>query len=155
MAEQCDIVIACLPLPAASATVMEADDGILVGLLDGKIWGEMSTTDGAEMTRIRALVKERGADPFGCPVSGGCRRATTSNIAIFVGCEQPVFENLLPVLKILGRRVLHTGGLGTVSVIEVVTNYLNTVNLATLCELLVTSNMAGMDLNVAYEAIRI
>jgi 3-hydroxyisobutyrate dehydrogenase len=37
----------------------------------------------------------------------------------------------------------------------VVTNYLATANLVTLSEALVTSKMAGMDLNVAYEAIRI
>ena len=63
MAEKCDIVITCLPSPAASAAVMEADDGILAGLSDGKIWAEMSTTDAAEVTRLGALVKERGADP--------------------------------------------------------------------------------------------
>ena len=71
MAEQCDIVFTCLPSPAASATVMEADDGILAGLSDGKIWAEMSTTDGAEVTRLGALVKECGADPVDCPVSEG------------------------------------------------------------------------------------
>jgi 3-hydroxyisobutyrate dehydrogenase len=59
------------------------------------------------------------------------------------------------VLTVLGRRVLHTGPLGSASVLKVVTNYLATANLITLSEALVTSKMAGMDLNVAYEAIRI
>ena len=80
MAEQCDIVITCLPSPAASAAVMEADDGILTGLLDGKIWAEMSTTDAAEVTRLGTLVKKHGADPVDCPVSGGRHRAATGNI---------------------------------------------------------------------------
>ena len=82
MAEKCDIVITCLPSPAASAAVMAFDDGILAGLSDGKIWAEMSTTDEAEVTRLGALVKERSADPIDCPVSGGCHRAATGNIAI-------------------------------------------------------------------------
>jgi 3-hydroxyisobutyrate dehydrogenase len=55
----------------------------------------------------------------------------------------------------LGRRVLHTGALGTASVLKVMTNYLATANLVTVCEALVTSKMAGMDLNTTYEAIRI
>ena len=113
MAEKCDIIITCLPSPAASAAVMEADDGILAGLSDGKIWAEMSTTDAAEVTRLGALVKERGADPVDCPVSGGCHRAATGNIAIFAGCDRPVFEKILPLLTILCRRVLHTGALGS------------------------------------------
>ena len=45
MAEAVDMVITCLPSPAASAAVMEAEDGILAGLRPGSIWAEMSTTD--------------------------------------------------------------------------------------------------------------
>ena len=48
MAETVDMVITCLPSPAASASVMEADDGIMAGLSEGKIWLEMSTTDETE-----------------------------------------------------------------------------------------------------------
>jgi len=155
MTEACDVVITCLPSPAASAKVMEADDGILAGLSAGKVWAEMSTTDEAEVKRLGLKVQAVGAHPVDCPVSGGCHRAATGNIAIFAGCDRAVFDRLLPVLTVLGRRVLHTGPLGSASVLKVVTNYLATANLITLCEALVTSKMAGMDLNVAYEAIRI
>lgn len=155
LAENVDIVITCLPSPAASAAVMEADDGILAGLSEGKIWAEMSTTDEAEVKRLGEKVKATGADPIDCPVSGGCHRAATGNISIFAGCERDVFKRMLPILTTLGRRVLHTGPLGSASVLKVVTNYLATANLVTLCEALVTSKAAGMDLATAYEAIRI
>ncbi len=155
MAEASDIIITCLPSPAASAAVMEADDGILAGLSAGKVWAEMSTTDEVEVKRLGAKVQAVGAYPADCPVSGGCHRAATGNIAIFAGCDRDVFNRLLPVLTVLGRRILHTGPLGSASVLKVMTNYLATANLITLCEALVTSKMAGMDLNVAYEAIRI
>lgn len=155
MAEACDMVITCLPSPAASAAVMEAEDGILAGLTEGMIWAEMSTTDEAEVKRLGALVLAKGGEPIDCPVSGGCHRAATGNIAIFAGCERSTFERALPILSTLGRRVLNTGPLGTASVLKVMTNYLATANLVTLCEALVTSKMAGMDLNTTYEAIRI
>ena len=134
---------------------MEAEDGILAGLSEGKIWAEMSTTDESEVRRIAELVKAKGAEPIDCPVSGGCHRAATGNIAIFAGCERATFERALPVLTVLGRRVLHTGAIGSASVLKVMTNYLATANLVTLCEALVTSKAAGMDLNTTYEAIRI
>ncbi len=155
MAEQCDLVITCLPSPAASAAVLEADDGILAGIGPGKIWAEMSTTDEAEVRRLGALVTARGAEPIDCPVSGGCHRAATGNISIFAGCSRETFERALPVIKSMGRRILHTGELGSASILKVVTNYLATANLVTLCEALVTSKAAGMDLNTAFEAIRI
>ena len=155
MAENCDLVITCLPSPAASAAVMEAEDGVLAGLSTGKIWAEMSTTDEAEVTRLGAKVAALGSEPVDCPVSGGCHRAATGNIAIFAGCKREVFERMLPVLTTLGRRVLHTGELGSASVLKVVTNYLATANLITCSEALVTCQKSGMDLNVAYEAIKI
>ena len=155
MAEKCDMIITCLPSPAACAGVMEAEDGILAGLAPGKIWAEMSTTDEAEVKRIGARVAAMGAEPVDCPVSGGCHRAATGNISIFAGCERETFERILPVLTTLGRRILHTGPLGSASVLKVLTNYLATANLVTLCEALVTAKAAGMDLNTTFEAIRI
>lgn len=155
MAESSDIVITCLPSPAISAAVMEAEDGILAGLAPGKIWAEMSTTHVDEVKRLGALVAEKGAEAVDCPVSGGCHRAATGNIAILAGCSRPTFERMLPVLTMMGRRILHTGDLGTASVLKVMTNYLATANLLTLCEALVTSRAAGMDLNTTFEAIRI
>ena len=155
MAAASDVIITCLPSPAASAAVMEAEDGILAGLSAGKIWAEMSTTEETEVKRLGEKVLATGAFPVDCPVSGGCHRAATGNIAIFAGCDRHVFETMLPVLTILGRRVLHTGPLGSASVLKVMTNYLATANLVTVCEALVTSKMAGMDLNTTYEAIRI
>ena len=155
MAAAVDLVITCLPSPAASAAVMEADDGVLAGLSDGKIWAEMSTTDAAEVARLGALVRATGAAAIDCPVSGGCHRAATGNISIFVGGERAAFETAFPAIKAMGRRILHTGPLGSASVLKVVTNYLCSVQLAALGEAMVTAKMAGMDLATTYEAIRI
>ena len=102
-----------------------------------------------------ALVVATGAEPIDCPVSGGGHRAATGNIAIFAGCEREVFDRILPVLTAMGRRILHTGPLGSASVLKVVTNYLATANLVSVAEALTTAAAAGMDLNTTYEAIRI
>ena len=155
MAKSCDAVITCLPSPAASAAVMEAEDGLLKGLSEGKIWMEMSTTDETEVMRLGALVEKLGAAAVDCPVSGGCHRADTGNISIFAGCERETFDRIVPILKSLGRRLLHTGPLGSASVLKVITNYLATANLLSCCEALVTAKAAGMDLNTTYEAIKI
>jgi len=155
MAENCDLIITCLPSPAISAAVMESDDGILAGMRDGMIWAEMSTTDEAEVKRLGAIVEAKGGHAVDCPVSGGCHRAATGNIAIFAGCERPVFEAMLPYLTKMGRRILHTGPLGSASVLKVVTNYLATANLVSCSEALATCQAAGMDLNTSFEAIKI
>ncbi|GAB5467406.1 MAG: NAD(P)-dependent oxidoreductase [Rhodospirillales bacterium] len=155
LAESCDMVITCLPSPAASAAVMEGEEGLLEGFTPGRIWAEMSTTDEAEVKRLAGLVAGKGVAAIDCPVSGGCHRAATGNISIFAGCDRETFERALPVLKAMGRRILHTGAVGSASVLKVVTNYLATANLVSLSEALTTAKAAGMDLNTTYEAIRI
>jgi 3-hydroxyisobutyrate dehydrogenase len=154
MAEHCDVMITCLPSPKACSEVMESKDGVIAGLSKGKIWLEMSTTDEAEIRRIGALVDKVGALPVDCPVSGGCHRADTGNISIFAGCKREAFELALPILTTMGRRVLHTGDLGTASTLKVMTNYLATVNLTSIAEALTTMKSLGMDMNVTYEAIK-
>jgi 3-hydroxyisobutyrate dehydrogenase len=155
MAEQVDLVITCLPSPAASRAVLESADGIIAGLSAGKIWLEMSTTDQAEVIRIGALVEARGGMAMDCPVSGGCHRAATGNISIFAGGSRAAFEKVLPVLAILGRQILHTGPLGSASTLKVMTNYLCTVHLCALAEALSVCKVAGFDMNTVYDAIRI
>ncbi len=154
MAEKCDLVITCLPSPTICAEVMEAPEGVIAGLSPGKIWLEMSTTDESEVRRLGDLVKNVGAFPLDGPVSGGCHRAASGNIAILVGGDRETFERALPILCIMGREILHTGELGSASVLKVMTNYLATANLVSLCEALTTTAKAGLDLNVVYEAIR-
>ena len=155
LAESVEIVITCLPSPAVSAAVLEAPDGVLAGLSPGKTWLEMSTTDAAEARRLAARVEALGATAMDCPVSGGCHRAATGNISIFAGGSRTAFERVLPVLAILGRHILHTGPVGSASILKVITNYLCTVHLAALAEALTVAKVAGLDLNMTYEGIRI
>ncbi len=154
IAEQCEVIITCLPSPKVCSEVMESDDGVLAGISKGKLWLEMSTTDESEIRRIGAMVEEIGALPVDCPVSGGCHRAATGNISIFAGCSRSTFELALPILTTMGRRILHTGGLGSASILKVMTNYLATVNLTSIAEALSTMKLIGMDMNVTYEAIK-
>ena len=155
LAAAVDVVITCLPSPAVCAAVMEGAQGVIAGLAPGALWLEMSTTDAAEVRRLAALVEARGATALDCPVSGGCHRAASGNISIFAGGTRAAFERALPVLAILGQRILHTGPLGSASQLKVLTHYLCTVHLAALAEALTVARVAGLDLNTAYEAIRI
>ncbi len=152
MMRECDVVITCLPSPAACDAVLQQ---MLPEVREGKVWMEMSTTDQAEAVRLGNLVIAAGGAAVDCPVSGGCHRADTGNISIFAGCDRATFERVLPLLTTLGRRVLHTGELGSASMLKVLTNYLATVHLVANAEALVVAKAAGMNLNTAYEAIAI
>jgi 3-hydroxyisobutyrate dehydrogenase len=155
LAEQVDLIITSLPSPEVSAEVMEANDGIINGLSKDKIWLEMSTTDENEVKRLGEKVIAKKSIPMDGPVSGGCHRAATGNIAIFVGGERKAFEKILPALTVMGRKVLHTGELGSASVLKVITNYLASVHLVALGEAWTIAKKSNLDLAKTYKGIAI
>ena len=155
LAEQTDLIITCLPSPKVCAEVMESPEGVINGLSKNKIWLEMSTTDESEVKRLGKLVMDKKAIPLDGPVSGGCHRAATGNIAIFVGGERNSFEKILPVLTTMGRKILHTGELGTASVLKVITNYLASVHLAALGEAWTVAKKSKLNLNKTYKGIAV
>ena len=155
LAEQVDLIITCLPSPKICAEVMEAEDGVISGLTENKIWLEMSTTDEAEIKRISKKIIAKKAIPLDGPVSGGCHRAATGNIAIFVGGERNAFDKILPALTVMGRKILHTGELGSATVLKVITNYLASVHLVALGEAWTVAKKSNLDLAKAYKGIAI
>ena len=155
LAEQTDLIITCLPSPKICAEVMESKEGVINGLTENKIWLEMSTTDESEVKRLGKLVLDKKAIPLDAPVSGGCHKAATGNIAIFVGGKRKSFEKILPVLTAMGRKILHTGELGTASILKVITNYLASVHLAALGEAWTIAKKSKLDLNKTYKGIAV
>ena len=155
LAEKVDLIITCLPSPKICAEVMEAKDGVINGLSENKIWLEMSTTDESEIKRLGKKVVAKKSIPLDGPVSGGCHKAATGNIAIFVGGERKSFEKILPILTVMGRKILHTGKLGTASVLKVITNYLASVHLAALGEAWTIAKKSNLDLNKTYKGIAV
>ena len=155
LAEQVDLIITCLPSPRICAEVMEADNGVINGLSENKIWLEMSTTDESEIKRLGEKVVAKKSVPLDAPVSGGCHRAATGNISIFVGGERKTFEKILPVLTVMGQKILHTGELGSASILKVITNYLASVHLVALGEAWTVAKKSNLDLTKSYKGIAV
>ena len=124
LATQCDVVVTCLPSPAASANVMEAPDGVIAGLRPGTVWLEMSTTDDAEVRRLGELVAAAGGVPLDAPVSGGCHRAGHRQHRRV--CRRRKGCVRAGAAAVGRNEIVH---LGSASVLKVVTNYLAGVHL--------------------------
>ena len=152
LAPNVDVIVTCLPSPAICASVAET---MLPLMKPDTLWLEMSTTDAEEVKRLGALAAEHNVTLLECPVSGGCHRAATGNISIFAGGPREAFDRGLPLLKILGRQILHTGDWGTASELKVITNYLAAIHLAATGEAFAVAKRAGLDMATTYHAIAI
>jgi 3-hydroxyisobutyrate dehydrogenase len=147
----CDTAITCLPSPQAIATVLAE---LLVGLRAGATWIDMSTNDPDEVRRLAALAQAAGVRCLEAPVTGGVHLAAGGEITVLAGGDAEVFDRQRPVLEAIGGRVLHIGPLGSASAMKVITNLLALTHVVAVGEALMLARRAGIDLALAFEAIR-
>ncbi|MGI9421543.1 MAG: NAD(P)-dependent oxidoreductase [Geminicoccaceae bacterium] len=154
VAEGADVVITCLPSPAATETVLTSDDGILANLGRGATWIEMSTNDPDAIQALAARARQGGIETLEAPVTGGVHKAASGEITVLVGGDHQLFEAHRPLFEAMGGEVIHIGDLGQASVIKVITNMLAFIHLLAAGEALTLAKCAGLDLKTAFQAIR-
>lgn len=152
-AREAEVVITCLPSPAATTAVVGGEAGVLAALRPGSIWIEMSTTDKRELRRLAAVAAERRIATLEAPVTGGVHLAATAELTVIVGGDAVVVERCRPLLEAMGKQTFHVGPLGSASDLKVVTNMLAFVHLVACGEALALSAEAGLDLRQAWEVI--
>jgi 3-hydroxyisobutyrate dehydrogenase len=153
VAAQCEVVLTCLPSPAAVDAVVAGPAGVLAGLRAGGTWIDNSTNDRGETLRLAALAHERGVRTLEAPVTGGVHKAAAGEITVLVGGDEALYREHAQLLAAIGEPVLYMGPLGSAAVIKVITNMLAFINLVSVGEALMLAKSSGLDLGKAYEAI--
>ncbi|MFL5859874.1 MAG: NAD(P)-dependent oxidoreductase [Solirubrobacteraceae bacterium] len=150
-----DCVLTCLPSPQAVAEVVcRSGSGLLDGMTPGATWIDASTNDPTELRRVAALADAVGVHCLEAPVTGGVHLAAAGRVTVLVGGEQPVFESHRRVFEAIGCRIFYLGPLGSASTMKVITNMLAFTHLVAAGEALMLARRAGLDLGMAFEAIR-
>ncbi len=152
-----DTVFTCLPSPRAIDIVLTGKDGVIDSLASRSIaatWVDMSTNDQSETLRLGELCQAKGINVLEAPVTGGVHKAAHGDITVLVGGEQSVFQAHEKALNAMGKPVLYIGKLGSAAVIKVITNMLAFIHLVAAGEALMLAKRGGLDLGVAFEAIK-
>lgn len=152
--DDAEVVITALPSPAASRSVVEGENGVFDNLSAGATWIEMSTTDFEDLQRLTDLAKSKGINALECPVTGGVHRAHSGKITILVGGDEAIFDNVKPVLQIMGGEILYMGPTGHATVVKVVTNMLAFINLVAASEGMMLARKYGVDMDAIWKGIR-
>ena len=153
LAQISEIIITCLPSPAASRDVMAGQDGVLSAMKSGSTWMEMSTTSVAEARKMHELAAGHGINMLEAPLTGGVHRAASGEMTILVGGDEDLYASHYKLLDTLGGQVIHMGEVGNASLVKVITNLLCLVDLVAAGEALMLAKKGGLDLGTCYKAI--
>jgi 3-hydroxyisobutyrate dehydrogenase len=112
VARHADIIISIVGYPKDVEETYFGPDGLLDGLKPGTTLIDMTTSEPQLAVRIAKAASEKGAHALDAPVSGGDVGARDAKLSIMVGGETANFDDVLPLLQLLGTNIVLQGPAG-------------------------------------------
>lgn len=109
LAKLSDTVITMVSDPAAMDAVLEGPEGVLGAFSGGNTLINMSTVSCEYTKALAAKCRAAGVNFLDCPVSGSKPAAESGQLVLLAGGDEAVVKKLDPVLKAMGRAVIHAG----------------------------------------------
>ncbi|MEM2932168.1 MAG: NAD(P)-dependent oxidoreductase [Nitrososphaerota archaeon] len=148
-----DVVMTCLPSPAASEEVILGENGVLKSMKKGSIIVELSTVPASLIRKIGEVAVHHGVEVLDAPISGGRKRAEEGTLTIMVGGKKEVFNKCLPIFQAIAQRIYHVGELGNGEKIKLINSLIANINLLVALEGLKIARKSAIDLLMLHEII--
>ena len=148
-----DMVITMLPDTPDLELVVEGSNGLLGALRPGRLLVDMSTVSPIVTRRLAAAVRAKGAGYVDAPVSGGQKGAEDATLSIMVGGSERDVARAMPVLRALGKTIVHVGDVGAGQVAKAANQLVVGVTIEAVAEALALAEAAGVDAAKVREAL--
>lgn len=129
----------------------EAGSGLLAAADPGTLFIESSTIAVEDARKAHDLAVAAGHRNLDAPVSGGVVGAEAGTLAFMVGGSEEDFTAALPLLEVMGHRVVHCGGSGLGQAAKVCNNLILGVSMVAVSEAFVLGETLGLSHDALYE----
>ncbi|MBK5445090.1 MULTISPECIES: NAD(P)-dependent oxidoreductase [unclassified Peribacillus] len=156
LAKQVDIVMTSLPTPQIVEKVYLGDGGIVENADSALTIIDFSTISPQLNEKIYAITKEKGIDYLGAPVSGSVSGAVNGTLTIMVGGDKKVYEQALPLLRVLGDNPFHLGeSVGVGTVIKLLNNLMIGFYTQAVAEAVALGEQMGVKADTIYDVLSV
>ncbi len=152
VAEQCGVVVTCLPASEQVKEVYRGDEGLLAGAGEGDLLIDMSTISPLVTKELAREANERGVKALDAPISGGEPKAVSGELSIMVGGEEEDFQRARSIFEAMGMPV-HVGEAGAGQIAKACNQIIVGIVLEGVSEALVLGSKAGVDPAKLIEAV--
>ena len=153
VAQASEVVFTSLPGPVEVEAVTLGPEGIAAGASSGQVYVDLSTNSPVLTRRLHAELAAMGIRMLDCPVSGGTIGAEEATLALLVGGDRELYEEMLPVLSAIGDKPFYCGTAGAGQVCKLVNNYITLSLQPLLAEAFSIGVKAGVDAGTLFEAV--
>ncbi len=140
-----DVVFTMVGFPEDVREVYFGSEGIFSGVREGMILVDMTTTEPQLAQSIDAEARRHGAWAVDAPVSGGDVGARQASLSIMVGGDAEVVRAIEPLLRMLGKNIVHHGPAGSGQHAKMCNQIVIAGTMIGVCESLLYATRAGLD----------
>lgn len=153
VARESEIVFSIVGFPEDVEEVISGAQGILQGARRGTVVVDMTTSRPALAEKIYGLAMEKGLSALDAPVSGGDVGAREGKLAIMVGGDKAVYEQVAPFFQIMGDNVAYMGAAGAGQHTKMSNQILIASTMIGVVESLLYARKAGLGPDAVIEVI--
>src|SRR5580692_5294370 len=117
----------------------------LVDIAPGTVLVESSTITVEWIEELDRAAKERGCELVDAPVTGSKPQAAAGQLLFLAGGSSAALDSITPILKAMGRDVVHVGPVGSGARLKLINNFLSGSQVAALAEALSLIERSGLD----------
>lgn len=114
---------------------------------------EMSTVTPSASRRVAEEASRRGVYYLRAPLSGSTLFAEKGELTIYVSGDRGAYENALPVLRIVGSRIMYVGSSEEARYLKLLINTIIATTPVIVAEALVVGEKAGIEWKTLVEAL--
>lgn len=149
-----DRLITMVPNSPQVKQVLLEEGGAIETLRPGTVVMDCSSISPIASREIAAALAEKGIEMLDAPVSGGEPKAIDGTLAFMVGGKEQIFRECKGILEKMGSSVILCGDIGAGNVTKLCNQIIVAVNIAGLAEALMLGQLAGVEPDKVYSAIK-
>lgn len=119
----------------------------------GALFLDCSTVDMSSARLAHQQAADAGLLSVDAPVSGGMGGAVAGTLTFMVGATTEAFEQVKPLLDIMGKRVVHCGEGGAGQAAKICNNMLLGISMIGTCEAFALGEKLGLDAERLFEVM--
>lgn len=153
--EKSDVVFTMVGYPADVESVTIGPNGCLGGMKAGSILCDMTTSSPTLAGKIANRAAVNGVISLDAPVTGGDVGAMNATLSIFVGGSDEGYARILPLLQVMGQKILHCGRAGMGQQAKLANQAAIAGVMFSVCESLIYAQQAGLDVRKWHELVSV
>jgi 3-hydroxyisobutyrate dehydrogenase len=140
-----EIVVTMLPAAQHVRQVYLGEGGAIAEAAPGTLLIDSSTIDVETARAVAQAAKAKGLQMLDAPVSGGTGGAEAGTLTFMVGGEDAAFARAEPVLKAMGKTIVHAGAAGAGQAAKICNNMILGASMIVVGEAFVLAEKLGLD----------